>query len=264
MAALLTCAGLNKRFGGLLAIGGVDLAIRAGEIVGLIGPNGAGKTTLVNLLTGEIAPTSGTIAFEGRDITGLAPYERARLGLARTFQIPRPFGTMTLRDNVRTAALFGAAGRDRSPAAVDAAVRDVLAATGLTGTADQFPSMLSTASLKRLEMARGLAAGAKVLFLDEPLGGLNQTETRDAVRLIRTLPDQGITVVLIEHVIKAVTAVSDRVLVLAGGRKLAEGTPAEIVADEEVKKAYLGDIDAAVARSRGRRLPPALSASAPA
>jgi branched-chain amino acid transport system ATP-binding protein len=247
-----------KRFGGLTAIDNVDFEVGEGEIVGLIGPNGAGKTTFVNLLTGELPATLGEIEYRGRSITRLAAHDRCRLGMARTFQIPQPFCDLTVRENVMIGSLFGRSDRARRTMMSSAATaREILRRVGLDNVADRPTAWLNTAGLKRLEVARCLAAEPTLLFLDEPLGGLNASEARDAIELIRELRRTGLTIVFIEHVIPAVVAVSDRIVVLANGRKLAAGTPLEITSNPEVRRAYLGDIHGAVdryarARTNGR------------
>lgn len=249
---LLEVAGLTKRFGGLTAVDGVDLTVEKGEVVGLIGPNGAGKTTFINLLTGMLLPTAGVIRYAGQDITRMPPHRRCRLGLTRTFQVPQPFFDMTVRENVMVAALFGnAPGRGGAAEAADMA-DDVLAAVGLDLAGDRPTGALTTAGLKRLEVARCLATRPDVIFLDEPLGGLNRTEVDEALGLVRRLKAQGRTIIFIEHIVPAVMAVSDRVFVLANGRKLAEGTPRDILDNAEVKRAYLGDVAGAVSRRRAR------------
>lgn len=246
--ALLSVTDLSRRFGGLLAVDSVSLEIGAGEIVGLIGPNGAGKTTFVNLLTGTLKCSSGRIRYDGRDITGLAPHQRCRIGLARTFQVPQPFGGMTVAENVVAAALFGS---NRAHHALPAARRhagEVLERVGLAAAAGDPATTLTTAGMKRLELARCLAGDPKVVLLDEPLGGLNQSEVRESLDLIREIRSAGTTIVFIEHIMAAVMAVSDRVVVLANGAKLAEGSPQAVQADEAVQRAYLGDVKGAVAR----------------
>ena len=248
---LLQCYGLRKTFGGLDAIDNVDLSIAKGEVLGLIGPNGAGKTTFVNLLTGEIAPTAGRIVYRSDDIAQLAPHRRSSLGLARTFQVPRPFTSLSIRENLLVGAMFGKI-RHEDVKERGAVVESVLKTTGLDRIADRSPITLSTAGLKRLEVARCLAAQPDLLFLDEPLGGLNPVEANEAILLIRNLKDRGVTIVFIEHIIKAVAAVSDRVVVLARGRKLAEGTPKDVLSNEDVKRAYLGDVAGALQRNLDR------------
>jgi len=249
---LLQCRGLRKSFGGLHAINDIDVDVEAGEILGLIGPNGAGKTTFVNLLTGDIPPTAGTIVYRGTDITRLAPHDRSRIGLSRTFQVPKPFGSMSIRENVAIGSLFGKGGRSTDRRDAEARIEAALATTGLDRVADEVPTTLSTAGLKRLEVARCLAAEPDLLFLDEPLGGLNPVEANEALKLIRGLRDRGMTIIFIEHIIKAVSAVSDRIMVLAQGRKLAEGTAREVLSHDDVKRAYLGDVSGALKRNAAR------------
>lgn len=246
--ALLSVTDLSRRFGGLTAVDRVSLEIGAGEIVGLIGPNGAGKTTFVNLLTGTLKCSSGQIHYDGRDITGLAPHQRCRIGLARTFQVPQPFGGLTVAENVTAAALFGS---NRAYHTLPAARRraiEVLERVGLAAAAGDPATTLTTAGMKRLELARCLAGDPKLVLLDEPLGGLNQREVQEALALIRDIRGAGATIVFIEHIMAAVMAVSDRVVVLANGAKLAEGSPQAIQANEAVQRAYLGDVKGAVER----------------
>jgi ABC-type branched-subunit amino acid transport system ATPase component len=249
---LLQVRGLAKTFGGLEAVSGVDVDVRAGEVLGLIGPNGAGKTTFVNLLTGGIRPTAGVILYKNKAITNLAPHERSLIGLSRTFQVPKPFSSMSIRENVTVGSFFGKGGRPADRTDVDARVNMALTTTGLDRVANDNPMTLSTAGLKRLEVARCLAADPDLLFLDEPLGGLNPVEANDALKLIRLLRDRGVTIIFIEHIIKAVSAVSDRIMVLAQGRKLAEGTVSEVLNNEDVKRAYLGDVSGALKRNAAR------------
>ncbi|MDB5798262.1 MAG: high-affinity branched-chain amino acid transporter ATPase [Paucimonas sp.] len=253
---LLNVSGLTKQFGGLTAVDNVDFTINRGEIVGLIGPNGAGKTTFVDLLTGGAVPTAGKIEYDGRNITRMANHDRCRLGLARTYQIPQPFGRSTVLENVTVGALFGSSGRKLSIAQARIKAAETLEAVGLSGSMDAFPSALTTAGLKRLELARCLATAPTLVFLDEPLGGLNSTEVKDALALIRKVRDSGVTILFIEHIVPAVLALSDRVMVLANGRKLAEGSGAEVTQDPKVQKAYLGDLSATASRFARRRRPP--------
>ena len=252
-ASILRVSGLSRHFGGLRAVDKVDLEIGKGDIVGLIGPNGAGKTTFVDVLTGSQMPTEGRIEYRGTDITRLSAHERSRMGLARTFQVPRPFFDLTIRENVMVGALFGRGERRVGRSDAMRMADHALERAGLGGTGDNATGSLTTAGLKRLEVARCLAAEPDLLFLDEPLGGLNPTEVNDALGLIRSLNQAGMTILFIEHIVPAVMSLSHRVVVLASGRKLAEGTPAEIVAHGEVQRAYLGDVKAAVARSATRR-----------
>lgn len=243
---LLQTVGLRKRFGGLAAVDGVDFRVEPGEVVGLIGPNGAGKTTFVDLLTGVQAPTEGKILFNGSDITRLDASRRSRRGLARTFQVPRPFHGMSIINNVMVGALFGGESPSTDVASARSIALKSLERVGLGAVAERATGTLTTAGRKRLEIARCLATSPKLLFLDEPLGGLNPTEVKDSLALIRQLNESGVSIVFIEHIVPAVTSVSHRIFVLIHGKKLAEGAPAEILSDSEVRRAYLGDIAAAI------------------
>lgn len=250
---LLSVSGVSKVFGGLRAVDDVSFDVAKGEIVGLIGPNGAGKTTLVDLLTGVQLPSSGRIVYDDTDISRLYSHQRSRLGLARTFQVPRPFFDMSVRENVLVGASFGRAGRNLDHGSAGRLADEALARVGLGGAGNQRTASLTTAGLKRLEVARCLAAEPRMLFLDEPLGGLNTSEVADALELIRELNRAGVTIVFIEHIVSAVIAVSHRIVVLANGRKLTEGEPQAVLADKGVRQAYLGNVEGAVGRFAGRR-----------
>lgn len=238
MTALLTLTGVSRKFGGLLALDGVSLSLHQGEIVGLIGPNGAGKTTFVNVVTGVLKPTAGSIEFGARRIDGLRPDLIARDGIARTFQIVQPFPRMTVRDNVAAAAMF--AGGTSSRADATSVADEHLAFCGLTREADKVAGSLSLAARKRLELAKSLAVRPKLLLLDEVNAGLNGTEIDDALRLISTIAARGITVLLIEHLMKVVSQSCTRITVLHQGRLIADGAPGTVMRDETVIEAYLG------------------------
>ena len=239
MSALLEVENLTRRFGGLLAVDALGFMIGPGEIVGLLGPNGSGKTTVLNLLSGVLRPDSGRISFRGLPIAGQAVHRIARLGMARTFQLVRPLASLSCRDNVLTGLAFGRRG-SWGGAAREAADR-LLDRVGLGEVRAALPGELTYIDQKRLELARALALDPDLLLLDEWLAGLNPTELEAGIALIHSLNAQGITVLLVEHVMDAIRSLCHRCLVMNAGRLIASGLPSEALADPEVVRAYLGD-----------------------
>jgi branched-chain amino acid transport system ATP-binding protein len=238
MTSLLALDNVSRRFGGLNAVDGVSFTVGQGEILGLIGPNGAGKTTVINLITGVHPATAGRVLFEGHDITRKKPYQIARMGLARTFQIVQPFPKMTVVENVAAGALFcGHAGNLRDAHAI---AREHLAFTGLAEAADLPAASLTLARRKRLELAKSLAMRPRLLMLDEVNAGLTPTEIEEALAIIRKIAEQGVTIIVIEHLMKVVLSISQRVAVLHHGQLISQGTPQEVVSDKNVIEAYLG------------------------
>ncbi|QHI99709.1 ATP-binding cassette domain-containing protein [Xylophilus rhododendri] len=238
---LLQARQVTRRFGGLVANREIDADIRRGEILGLIGPNGAGKSTFFNLIAGALPPSSGTLHFEGRDVTRLPATRRCALGIARTYQVPRSFDSMTVVENV----MIGSFVRHRGTAAARHAALEMLDFTGLSRQANTLTHQLTPPEKRRLEVARALATGPKLLLLDEVLTGLTPSEARQGVELIRQVRDTGVTVVMVEHVMEVVMPLVDRAIVLNLGEVLAQGAPREVVRDPAVISAYLGDRHAA-------------------
>jgi branched-chain amino acid transport system permease protein len=237
-AVLVEVVDVVKQFGGIRALGGVSLTIREGELVGLVGPNGSGKTTLVGLMSGAHSPTSGDIRVAGRSILRLEPHAIAHLGMARTYQIPRPFESMTVRDNVAVAIMFGRERRSLAVARREAA--EHLELVGLTALASARPSEINLHERQLLEMARALATRPKVLLLDEALAGLNPVEIDNAVAVVQRVHASGVTIVIVEHLLRVVNQLATRIVVLDQGLTLAEGDPTAVMADPGVVRAYLG------------------------
>ncbi len=239
MTILLSLQGVSKRFGGLQALSNVTFDLPEGQILGLIGPNGAGKTTLFNAINGVYPPEEGRVIFRDKEVTRFKPYDHARMGMARTHQIVQPLNELTVRENVMVGACFG---HENQPLSHAARIADeVLDFVGLAPRADQLAGSLNVAQKKRLEMARALAARPYLLLLDEVLAGLNPSEIDGMVQTVLKIREQGVTIIMIEHVMKAVMNVSDRIIVLDHGQQIAEGSPEEIAKDEKVIEAYLGD-----------------------
>lgn len=236
---LLSIAGLTKVFGGLVAVNQISFDVHAGEVVGLLGPNGSGKTTLMNLVSGALRPTQGSVTLEGHRISGLAPHRIARAGVARSFQLVRVLPSLSALENVMVGAVFGP---DRlAPDAAATVARALLERVGLGGREQLHPAEMTYIDQKRIELARALAADPKVLLLDEWLAGLNPTELQTGIELIRSLQAEGRTVLMVEHVMDAIRSLCNRCVVMSAGSKLAEGTPAEVLANPDVIRAYLGD-----------------------
>jgi branched-chain amino acid transport system ATP-binding protein len=236
---MLQIHGITKRFGGLTALSKVTFDLPEGQILGLIGPNGAGKTTLFNVINGIYPPDEGFIHFQGKDIIGFKPYDLAHMGMARTHQIVRPLMELTVKENVMVGSCFGREKMSLSQSSKTA--QEVLEFVGLDDRAEQLAGYLNVAQKKRLELARALASRPYLLLLDEVLAGLNPSEIMPMVATIKKIRNQGVTIIMIEHVMHAVMNVSDRVIVLDYGQQIAEGTPEEIANNERVIEAYLGD-----------------------
>ena len=237
-APLLQIKQVSKHFGGFTALSGVSLDIARGERFGLIGPNGSGKTTLINCISGSLRNESGSIRFENAEISGLAAYQRTRLGIARSFQIPRPFHSMTVLENLLVPSAYVTHLRDSEG---EAKAMEILSSIGLADKAGVLASQLSQVELRKLELARAMAAKPRLLISDEAMAGLAGTEVDEVLKILFDLNAQGITIIMIEHIMRAVMRFSERIVVLDAGERIAEGTPDEIVRNPAVEKAYLGE-----------------------
>jgi len=243
METLLSVENLGKRFGGFVALDSVDLAVKAGERIGLIGPNGSGKSTLVNCLSGTLRNETGTVRFAGTVLDKLPAHKRTRLGLARSFQLPKPFASMSVAENLRIPLLYTVNARSRgslSETAITERCGELLHLVGLAGKARQRPRDLTQIEMRKLELARAMASDPKLLIADEAMAGLTHSEIDDILALLVRLNEKGVTVILIEHIMSAVMSFSRRLVVLVSGRMIADGKPDEVMRNPEVEKAYLG------------------------
>lgn len=240
---LLKVSNVTKKFGGFTALSGVDLEVRGGERLGLIGPNGSGKSTLVNCICGALKPESGHVAFDGEIIDSFAPHRRAKLGLARSFQLPRPFASMTVLENVRIPLRFVGKkdGERRGNADIHAEAMHILDQVGLADKAATLSSALTQVDIRKLELARAVAVNPRLLVADESMAGLSTSEVDEILQLIMGLKQQGIAVIMIEHIMRAVMTFSERIVVLVAGQKIADGDPKSVMARPEVVRAYLGE-----------------------
>jgi branched-chain amino acid transport system ATP-binding protein len=241
--ALLAIDNLGKRFGGFVALDGISLAVKPGERLGLIGPNGSGKSTLVNCICGTLQNEAGSVTFDGQRLDGISAHQRTRRGLSRTFQLPRPFASLSLADNMRVPLLYTVAARGATHGAEDIAARclALLREVGLEKKADRLPRELTQVEMRKLELARAMAADPKLLIADESMAGLSQSEVTDIVDLLIKLNERGVTIILIEHIMRAVMSFSQRLVVLVSGKKIADGAPDQVVNTREVIGAYLGE-----------------------
>jgi branched-chain amino acid transport system ATP-binding protein len=242
MTNLLEVDDLGKRFGGFVALENISLNVPAGERLGLIGPNGSGKSTLVNCICGTLQNEQGSVRFDGHPVDGLAAHQRTRMGLSRSFQLPRPFVSLSLLDNIRIPLLYAVAARGAGSSASDIEARcsDLLREVGLDNKARHLPRDLTQVEMRKLELARAMAAEPKLLIADESMAGLTHSEVEEILALLVRLNESGVTIILIEHIMRAVMSFSRRLVVLVSGRKIADGPPDEVMRNPEVEKAYLG------------------------
>src|ERR1700728_1636222 len=240
MTALLEIDKLGKRFGGFVALENISLTVGPGERVGLIGPNGSGKSTLVNCICGTLRNEAGSVRFDGHPLEGASTHQRTRRGLARTFQLPRPFASLSLLDNMRVPLLYAVGARGRRHTDIEARCVELLREVGLESKAWRLPRDLTQVEMRKLELARAMAADPKLLIADESMAGLTPSEVEDILALLRRLNTEGITIILIEHIMRAVMSFSQRLVFLVSGRKIADGPPDEVVRNPEVESAYLG------------------------
>ena len=240
---LLQVENLGKRFGGFVALDGINLSVQPGERVGLIGPNGSGKSTLVNCMCGTLQNESGTVRFDGHIVDGLAANKRTHRGMARSFQLPRPFVTLSVAENLRIPLLYTAhsrSGRHLTQDEIESRCHELAGLVGLSAKANKLPRDLTQVEMRKLELARAMAADPKLLIADEAMAGLSQSEVTEIVDLLIKMNERGVTIILIEHIMRAVMSFSQRLVVLVSGKKIADGPPQEVVSHPEVIGAYLG------------------------
>ena len=240
---MLVVEGLVKRFGGFRAVNNVSFKVEKGEILGLIGPNGSGKSTLVNCLCGALHNETGTVRFDGVNVNGMTAHQRTRLGMARSFQLPRPFPSLTLIDNLRIPLIYSAnvrRGSHFTAAEIEERCGELLRLVGLDAKARRLPRDLTQVEMRKLELARAMGADPKLLIADEAMAGLSHSEIEDILKLLDRLNQRGITIILIEHIMRAVMSFSQRLVVLVSGKKIADGNPQDVIRDPEVERAYLG------------------------